>query len=154
MMKKILVAVDGSEKAKRAARKGAELSEQLEAKVTLIHVYKQSAKAPVDEFNVMDTHLKDENMIDIIKRHEESIVEKKKQILEEDAKYFTEKNIEVEKIFRYGDPADIVCEFAEENAFDLIIVADKGHSKVGRFLLGSISDKIVRHSNISVLVVK
>lgn len=153
-MHKILVAVDGSEKSKKAAQKGAALAERLKANVTLIHVYKQSAKAPIDEFTVMDTHLKDENMLDIIKRHEESIVEKKKKILEEDSKYFKEKGIEVDQVFRYGDPADIVCDFAAKNAFDLIVVADKGHSTVGRFLLGSISDKIVRHSDISVLVVK
>jgi len=40
------------------------------------------------------------------------------------------------------------------NNFDLIIVADKGHGKVERFLLGSISDKIVRHSRRTVMVVK
>lgn len=153
-MKKILVAVDGSEKAKKAAEKAAELAESLDAQATLIHVYNQSAKAPIDEFTIMDTHIERDNMLEIIERHEKSIVEEKKEILEQDAKVFEEKGINVEKIFRYGDAADVVCEYAEENAFDLIVVADKGHSKIGRFLLGSISDKIVRHSKISVMVVK
>lgn len=153
-MKKILVAVDGSEKSRKAVEKTAEISKPLAAQVTLIHVYNQSAKTPIDEFTVVDTHIDLENMVDLVERHEQSIVEGKKEMLAEDAKIFKEKGIEVEKVFRYGDPADVICEYAAENAFDLIVAADKGHSKIGRFLLGSISDKIVRHSSTSVLVVK
>ncbi|PUU86972.1 Universal stress protein family protein [Halanaerobium congolense] len=36
----------------------------------------------------------------------------------------------------------------------MIVIADKGLGKVKRFLLGSISDKVVHHAQTSVLVVK
>lgn len=153
-MRKILVAVDGSDKAQQAAQKAAEIAEGLGAEATLIHVYSESAQIPVNQFNEVASYLSAETLESIMEQQEETIQEKRKKILDDDERYFTEKGLKVDKILLHGDPADEVCDFAEENDFDLIIVADKGHGKVERFLLGSISDKIVRHSNISVMVVK
>ncbi|KXS50363.1 MAG: UspA domain-containing protein [Halanaerobium sp. 4-GBenrich] len=153
-MKKILVAVDGSKSAQKAAQKGAELAESLEAEVTLIHVYKEAAQIPVNQFNEVASYLSAETLENIMKQQEDTIKEKRQKILDQDAEFFKRKGIEPEKVLLHGDPADEVCEYAEENDFDLIIVADKGHGKVERFLLGSISDKIVRHSRRTVMVVK
>lgn len=153
-MKKILVAVDGSQSAQKAAQKGAELAESLKAEVTLIHVYTETAQIPVNQFNEVASYLSAETLENIMKQQEDTIKEKRQKILDQDAEFFKRKGIEPEKVLLHGDPADEVCEYAEENNFDLIIVADKGHGKVERFLLGSISDKIVRHSKKTVMVVK
>lgn len=153
-MKKILVAIDGSESAKKAAKKAADLAEDLEAEVTLIHVYTEKAQIPVNQFNEVSSYLSAETLENIMEEQEKTIRVKREKIVEDDAKFFEEKGIEVEKLVVHGDPADTVCEHAAENDFDLIVVADKGHGKVERFLLGSISDKIVRHAKTSVMVVK
>lgn len=153
-MKKILVAVDGSQKAQKAAQKAAELADKLEAEVTLIHVYTESARIPVNQFNEVASYLSAETLENIMEQQEDTIKEKMQKIVDEDAKFFEKRGLKPEKILLHGDPADVVCEYAEDNNFDLIIVADKGHGKVERFLLGSISDKIVRHAKISVMVVK
>ncbi|MFW6229593.1 MAG: universal stress protein [Halanaerobium sp.] len=153
-MKKILVAVDGSQSAQKAAKKAADLAEDLKAEVTLIHVYTESAQIPVNQFNEVASYLSAETMEEIMEQQEDTIKEKRQKILDEDAEFFKEKGIKPEKVLLHGDPADDVCDYAEENNFDLIVVADKGHGKVERFLLGSISDKIVRHAKISVMVVK
>ena len=153
-MKKILVAVDGSKSAQNAARKAANLAEDLEAEVTLIHVYTETAQIPVNQFNEVASYLSAETLESIMEQQEDTIKEKRQKILDEDAVFFKEKGINPEKVLLHGDPADEVCEYAEENNFDLIVVADKGHGKVERFLLGSISDKIVRHAKISVMIVK
>jgi nucleotide-binding universal stress UspA family protein len=53
-----------------------------------------------------------------------------------------------------GDAGDgIVAASAAEGA-DLIIVGTHGRSTVGRFLLGSVSDHVVRHAACPVLVVR
>lgn len=153
-MRKILIAVDGSDSAQKAAQKGAELADQLGAEATLIHVYAESAQIPVNQFNEVASYLSAETMEEIMEQQEDTIKERRQKILDEDAEYFEEKGLDVEKVLLHGDPADEVCDYAEKNNFDLIIVADKGHGKVERFLLGSISDKIVRHANKSVMVVK
>ncbi len=153
-MKKILVAVDGSQSAQKAAQKAAEMAEDFKSEVTLIHVYTESAQIPVNQFNEVASYLSAETMESIMDQQEDTIKEKRQKILDQDAEFFEEKGIKPDKVLLHGDPADEVCDYAEKNDFDLIVVADKGHGKVERFLLGSISDKIVRHSKVSVMVVK
>ncbi|ADO78209.1 universal stress protein [Halanaerobium praevalens] len=153
-MKKILVAVDGSESAKKAAQKAADFAEDLDSKVTMIHVYTERAQIPVNQFNEVSSYLSAETLEEIMQEQEKTIRAKREKIINKDAKFFEEKGMEVEKLLVQGDPADKVCEYANENGFDLIVVADRGHGKVERFLLGSISDKIVRHAKTSVMVVK
>lgn len=153
-MKKILVAIDGSKSAKNAAKRAAEVAERLKAEVTLIHVYTETAKIPVNQFNEVASYLSAETLDNIMHQQEDTIKEKRQTILDESVGFFEAKDIKPSKVLLYGDPANEICDYAEENDFDLIIVADKGHGKVERFLLGSISDKIVRHSKKSVMVVK
>ena len=53
-----------------------------------------------------------------------------------------------------GGPAEYICKEAENNDYDLIILADTGEGGVKRFLLGSTSDRVVRHAETSVMIVK
>ena len=59
-------------------------------------------------------------------------------------------NIAVES----GDPADEILITAKKTEADVIVVGYKGYGKEGRFLLGSVTDKVVRHASVSVLVVR
>jgi len=126
LMQKVLVGVDGSERSKKASKKAAELLE--DAEVTLVSVIEGAVK-------------------------EEHIREKVLEMLNTEAAFFREKGLDVKKEIHYGDPADVLCELAEDNDFELIVLADKGHG-VKRFLLGSTTDRVVRHAKTSVLVVK
>jgi len=126
-MRKVLVGVDGTERSKYASKKAAEILGP-DAEVTLINVIEEAVK-------------------------EENIKERVQKCLDEEAVFFKEKGLKVDKEIHYGDPADVICEVAEKHDFDLIVLADKGHG-VKRFLLGSTSDKVVRHAKTSVLVIK
>ncbi|MCK5636745.1 MAG: universal stress protein, partial [Thermoplasmatales archaeon] len=53
-----------------------------------------------------------------------------------------------------GDPADEILITAKKQEANIIILGYKGYGKEGRFLLGSVTDKVVRHASISVLVVR
>ena len=53
-----------------------------------------------------------------------------------------------------GDPADEILITAKKCDADIIILGYKGYGKEGRFLLGSVTDKVVRHATTSVLVVR
>jgi nucleotide-binding universal stress UspA family protein len=46
-----------------------------------------------------------------------------------------------------------IKDFAEKQAVDMIVVGSLGKSDVERFLLGSVSEKVVRNSKVPVLVV-
>jgi nucleotide-binding universal stress UspA family protein len=64
-----------------------------------------------------------------------------------------DKGIDYEGVVVEGDPANAILEFVEQNKADMIIVGTLGKGGFERFLLGSVADKVVRHSKISVLVV-
>ena len=63
---------------------------------------------------------------------------------------FSKVNIAVEA----GDPADEILLSAKKHNANIIVVGYKGYGKEGRFLLGSVTDKVVRHATVSVLVVR
>lgn len=53
-----------------------------------------------------------------------------------------------------GDARDVILEWADRWPADLIVVGSHGSSGIRRFLLGSVSDAIIRHAHCSVEVVR
>ena len=49
-------------------------------------------------------------------------------------------------------PYEAIVEAAEHNACDLIFMASHGHTGIGHLLLSSITEKVLRHTKIPVLV--
>jgi nucleotide-binding universal stress UspA family protein len=55
---------------------------------------------------------------------------------------------------RGGNPADVILTVAEETGAELIVVGASGHTAIARFFIGSVAERVARHSNIPVLVVR
>jgi nucleotide-binding universal stress UspA family protein len=55
---------------------------------------------------------------------------------------------------RSGDPADGLLRYADEQQADLIVLGSRGMGAIERFLLGSTSEKVLRHSQASTLIVR
>jgi nucleotide-binding universal stress UspA family protein len=53
-----------------------------------------------------------------------------------------------------GEPGESIVEAAQAEAADMIVVGSHGRSTVGRFLIGSVSDQVVRNAPCPVLVVR
>jgi nucleotide-binding universal stress UspA family protein len=83
-----------------------------------------------------------------------SFKEKAMQNLQQVAKKIENNVAKVEIAVETGDAADEILLAAKNNNIDIIIVGYKGYGKEGRFLLGSVADKVVRHASRSVLVVR
>ena len=60
----------------------------------------------------------------------------------------------VEQHVQLGDPAEVILEFAEGTPDCLIVMATHGRSPMQRWLLGSVTDRVSRHSTCPVLVVR
>jgi nucleotide-binding universal stress UspA family protein len=154
-MKKILLAVDGSEKSKKAAKKAADLCEALEMEVIILTVLKDIETSSIyDVPSSMSSTMSVETLQEMMEQKEEEYKETGRKIVNEAAVFFEEKGIDIKKIIDCGSPAEIICNFVEDDDFEMIVLADRGHGGVKRFLLGSISDKVVRHAKTSVLIVK
>jgi len=70
------------------------------------------------------------------------------------AKELEGKLSKVEIAVEVGDPADEILIIAKKYDSDIILIGYKGYGKEGRFLLGSVTDKVVRHASRSVMVVR
>ncbi len=149
-MEKILLAVDGSESSRKAADKVAELVKSLESEVTLITVLESSDI----KLREVDAYIPDKTIEELREINREEMKKKGKKVLKEAAEHFTGVDTKLKKIIKHGDPADVICDYAEENDIDMIVLADKGIGGIKRFFLGSITEKVVRHAQNSVMIVK
>jgi nucleotide-binding universal stress UspA family protein len=62
--------------------------------------------------------------------------------------------VTVEFLVWQGDPGEVVVEAAASERVDLVVVGSHGRGSVGRLLIGSVSDHIVRNAPCPVLVVR
>jgi nucleotide-binding universal stress UspA family protein len=53
-----------------------------------------------------------------------------------------------------GEPGPAIVEAAESEAVDMIVVGTRGRNRVERFVLGSVSDHVVRTASCPVLIVR
>jgi nucleotide-binding universal stress UspA family protein len=51
-------------------------------------------------------------------------------------------------------PAKAICEYAEANDVDLIVVGSHGRGGVERWLIGSVAERVVRHATTNVYVAR
>jgi nucleotide-binding universal stress UspA family protein len=77
-----------------------------------------------------------------------------KAMVEECADKLARAGYVVEQAPKLGNPADEILNVAQEHKADLIITGAKGLGAIGRFLLGSVSTRVVQHATCSVLVVR
>lgn len=59
----------------------------------------------------------------------------------------------VDQVLR-GDPHETILEYAAVNGIDLVVMATHGRRGLERYLLGSVTEKVVRSADVPVLTVR
>jgi nucleotide-binding universal stress UspA family protein len=77
-----------------------------------------------------------------------------KKVLSQVEKALASSKVPITTMSQSGDPADMICEVAEREGIDLIVVGNKGMTGAKRFLLGSVPNQVSHHSPCNVLIVK
>jgi len=146
-MKKMLVAYDGSEASKKAVEMVKKCADK-EDKITLLTV----VPAELSESSFTKMLLPTIDLSSIVKSgsFKDKAAESLNKIVKE-LEFSVEK---VDVLVEDGDPADEILINAKKTGSDIIVLGYKGYGKEGRFLLGSVTDKVVRHAGVSVLVVR
>ncbi len=77
-----------------------------------------------------------------------------RRVLEPSMRKLITAGFSVEPICQFGKPAEEIMKVATKHRIDLIVMGEKGRGAIARFLLGSVSTRVVQHSSCSVLVVR
>lgn len=140
MMRRILYATDGSKSAEKAGRMVATIMHGF-PDAELIVLYVTTELAYPYDFGTQD-------YMDAEKGHAEDI--------EADVRENILKDFAMRMRFRYevGRPPISICEVAEEENVDLIVVGSHGHGAIDRLFLGSVSNAVLQRCKRPILVVK
>ena len=135
--RKILLATDGSENAKSAACSGLEIARSTGAEVYAVYVAGISCCSPI---------MPESYDWEIGKEGSEAVAEIEKM--------GKETGVTVNSVLLQGNPAQEILDFAEKNDIDMIVLGTQGKAGIDRFLLGGVTEKVVRHAKAEVLVVR
>ena len=77
-----------------------------------------------------------------------------RRLVEQSVRKLVKAGFTAEAVGQLGKPAEEIMKVATKHHTDLIVMGAKGLGAIARFLLGSISTRVVHHSSCSVLVVR
>lgn len=140
-MRKILIAIDGSEQSFKAARYAIEMARRLDASIILLHV------VSIPQFP----------------HHLGSLDEYYKKVEREVDGWFTmisnldeSKGINISRkiIHSHTSVVESIVEYADEEGVDLIVVGTRGRSRFVRAILGGVAQGVIAYARCPVLVVR
>ncbi|MFR7349825.1 universal stress protein [Peptoniphilus sp.] len=140
---KILVPVDGSKSSNKSVEVAKEIGKKFEAELLIMTVVSETSIFEQYPTNFPYT-------LEVNKANTERAEYVLKEV-EESLKGYPYK---VELFHTVGSPAEEIVNVAEDRGCSLIIVGNRGLGAFSRTLLGSVSNKVINASKISVLVVK
>ena len=76
------------------------------------------------------------------------------KLVEQSVRKLIKAGFTAEPLCQFGNPAEEIMKAASKQHADLIVMGAKGLAAIDRFLLGSVSTRVVQHSSCSVLVVR
>jgi nucleotide-binding universal stress UspA family protein len=140
---KVLLATDGSREAELAATTAADLAQRTNSE---LHVVTVGPDLPLYE------------LPDYTARFEDVLREQRREareVLEQQVKKVQESGGTVnESYLREGRADEEIVELAEEIGAGLIVMGSRGHGRLRRALMGSVSDAVVRHAHCPVTIVR
>ena len=139
MFREILVGIDGSEHALKAAETAGNLARCLNANITLV-----ACTDPIPKY------MGDSNREDIIARRmveAEEILRPAIDIIGDIPGTLSTDILE-------GPPAEVIITLAETRKIDLIVMGTRGLGRMSGFLFGSQSQKVAANANCPVMLVR
>ncbi|HUV43260.1 MAG TPA: universal stress protein [Dehalococcoidales bacterium] len=137
MYQRILVPLDGSDRAELALPFAEELAAKLGSEIILLCV---SDSAEAEDYAKHEIYL--EQITEVVKRAAKKLLTNPEQ------------KVSIRSAVTIGLPAQEIVDYAEQVAVSLIIMATHGRTGVSRWALGSVAEKVMRASTRPVLLVR
>lgn len=138
----LLVPTDFSPESREAFSEALGLAHQFDGSVHLLHVVEKKAPLALDSQTLMPP--------------EKSLIAMAKKTLVAFAQQGSESHpvVPVFPFTRAGEPWREIVQAARERKADAIILGTRGHTGLQHVLLGSVAERVVRHSPVTVIVVR
>lgn len=152
MYKEILVPLDGSELSASSIPTARQLAQALGARIHLLQITTQTEEFAVmrgAEFGTMGSDYSQQVLDEVLTAQRDRI----ERYLSEVGDDLTSVGLNVTKAVEDGQPAEKIVDYAEASGIDLIIMSTHGRGGVRRFLVGSVTDKVIRSTHLPVLVI-
>jgi len=150
MYEKILIPLDGSSVGEAALRNVEELvarmSPETKTEITLLKV------VPYVTFNVLT--LDPGAQVPINGNEYEHMEKEALGYLEKIAAPIRERGIEVRTLVKVGSSAEEIIKTAHDSGANLIAMSTHGFSGIKRWALGSVTDEVLKTSDIPILVIR
>lgn len=146
--RKMVVPLDGSELAERALAPALSLAEKVESDVFLLRVY--STVAPDPE----SLSPSGESLGASIRSASEAERAEAEAYLQRIYSSIPNHHVFFDVRPTTTDAADAIVSYAEENHADLIVMSSHGRTGIGRWLHGSVAEKVLRGADCATLIVR
>ncbi len=141
MYKRILLPLDGSPLAEQALPHAIAMAEHFHSELVILRVL-----IPLPS-TVTTTEA-------ALQRAAEEAAIFAREYLDRIAAGVQEHGITVQMVTLGGRPHYQIIQYAETNQVDMIVMSTRGQSGLSRWLMGSVSDRVVRGANVPVLMVR
>jgi nucleotide-binding universal stress UspA family protein len=144
--KKVLVPIDFSELSLGVLQAAAEIGENRNAEVHVLHVAKESNYIPTygDDFaggRITLSQLKEDSRVALESQLEDLVKE-------------VSTRVKVKSSIVWGDPVKEIIQISESNDIDLIVMATNGRKGLSRFFIGSVTEEVIRRAPCPLFVVR
>ena len=148
MVTHILVAVDGSTHADRALAFAADLAVKYQADLTVLNVVSYASTVPL----ALGAYAELEGLY---AESRSVLQEAGAKIVESAAEQARRLGVpDVKTVVELGSPAQSICDAADANGVDVIVMGRRGLSDFSGFFLGSITHKVAHSADCTVVTVK
>jgi nucleotide-binding universal stress UspA family protein len=139
MYKRILIAYDGSAHSQRALDCAQDLAQKYAAQLVLVHAFHQIPREWGRPF---------------LQEAEVHAMKAAEEVMQEAESKLGSTNVQVVTELLEGPPAEAILRVAETRECDLIVMGSRGLGELRAVLLGSVSERVLHHSTVPVLIVK
>jgi len=145
LIKKILVPLDGSQIGEAAIPLASALAVKLQAELELLQVIEPSKYVPFSEGMVS---------LPSLHQYEEIANQIALEYLNKKRELLMSEDIDVSVVTATGSAADQIIDYSRTNDIDLIALPSHGRSGIGRWVFGSVTDKVLHAGDTPVMVIR
>ena len=142
---KILLAIDDSTFSEAATQAVIQQMRRERTEVCVLHVFQ-----PL----VLSSMLESQSIVETLEANERERKKEAKELVARGERLLSKAGFKVRTAVEVGDPRAVIIDYAVKWKADLIVLGSHGRKGLGRFLIGSVAEFVVRHTSCSVEIVR